>query len=137
MSTTQPVTSSAAPNATTTNLSNSGAILGKDDFLKLLVAQMKNQDPMSPQDNTQSIAQMAQFSSLEQMTNLVHSFDQLGQSMAVERGVSFIGKSVSYVAANGSTQQGVVQSVDLSGDAPTLTIDGASGIDIAAVTQVS
>jgi hypothetical protein len=41
------------------------------------------------------------------------------------------------VAANGSTQQGVVQSVDLSGDVPTLTIDGASGIDIAAVTQVS
>ena len=137
MSTTQPVTSSAAPNGTTTNLSNSGAILGKDDFLKLLVAQMKNQDPMSPQDNTQSIAQMAQFSSLEQMTNLVHSFDQLGQSMAVERGVSFIGKIVTYVAADGSTQQGVVQSVDLSGDAPTLTIDGASGIDIAAVTQVS
>jgi flagellar basal-body rod modification protein FlgD len=137
MSTTQPVTSSAAPNATTTNQSNSGAILGKDDFLKLLVAQMKNQDPMQPTDNTQSIAQMAQFSSLEQMTNLVHSFDQLGQSMAVERGVSFIGKNVTYVAANGSTQQGVVQSVDLSGDEPTLTIDGATGIDIAAVTQVS
>ena len=137
MSTTTPVTSPAGPNATTTNQSNPGAILGKDDFLKLLVAQMKNQDPMSPQDNTQSIAQMAQFSSLEQMTNLVQSFDQLDQSMTVERGVSFIGKTVSYVAANGSSQQGIVQSVDLSGDQPTLTIDGATGIDIASVTQVS
>ena len=137
MSTTPPVTSPTATNGTTTKQSNSGAILGKDDFLKLLVAQMKNQDPMQPTDNTQSIAQMAQFSSLEQMTNLVQSFNQLGQSMAVERGVSFIGKDVTYVAADGSTQQGVVQSVDLSGDAPALTIDGVSGIDISAVTQVS
>ena len=137
MSTTQPVTSSGATSATTTNQSRSGAILGKDDFLKLLVAQMKNQDPMSPQDNTQSIAQMAQFSSLEQMTNLVHSFDQLSQSMSVERGVSFIGKNVTYVAADGSTQQGVVQSVDLSGDTPSLTVGGTSGIDISTVTQVS
>jgi flagellar basal-body rod modification protein FlgD len=137
MSTTQPVTSPTATNGTTTNQSNPGAILGKDDFLKLLVAQMKNQDPMSPQDNTQSIAQMAQFSSLEQMTNLVSSFDQLDQSMTVERGVSFIGKDVTYLAADGTAQQGVVQSVDLSGDQPALTIDGVSGIDISAVTQVS
>ena len=98
---------------------------------------MKNQDPMQPTDNTQSIAQMAQFSSLEQMTNLVQSFNQLAQSMAVERGVSFIGKTVTYLAADGSAQQGVVKGVDLSGDAPALMIDGTSGIDISSVTQVS
>ena len=49
----------------------SGQSLGQNQFLQLLMTQLQNQDPMSPMDNTQFIAQMAQFSSLEQMTNLV------------------------------------------------------------------
>ena len=48
----------------------SGADLGKDDFLLLLVTQMQYQDPLDPADNTEYVAQLAQFSELEQMTNL-------------------------------------------------------------------
>ena len=44
--------------------------LGKDEFLKLLVTQLQNQDPLNPQDDTQFISQLAQFSALEQMTNM-------------------------------------------------------------------
>jgi flagellar basal-body rod modification protein FlgD len=56
--------------------------LGKDEFLQLLVTQLQNQDPLDPMDNTQFVAQMAQFSSLEQMKNLfqVSQFQQ-GASM--------------------------------------------------------
>ncbi len=51
--------------------------LGKNDFLLLLTKQLQNQDPLKPMDNMEFVAQMAQFSSLEQMTNMTKSIDTL------------------------------------------------------------
>lgn len=61
--------------------------LGKDEFLKLLIAQLQNQDPLAPQDNSQMIAQMAQFSTLEAMTNLTASFSQSQAYGMIGKGV--------------------------------------------------
>ncbi|MDB4917284.1 MAG: flagellar hook capping protein [Gemmatimonadetes bacterium] len=72
---TAPVTSGSSTSNTTTTPVNPKSALGKDEFLKLLVAQMKNQDPLNPQGGDQMAAQLAQFSSLEQLQNINASLD--------------------------------------------------------------
>ena len=79
------------------------AALGKQDFLTLLVAQMKNQDPLNPDDPTEFTAQLAQFSSLEQLFNLNDSMTTLSSSYAnTEKmsSLSTIGKDVAYEASS-------------------------------------
>jgi len=72
---TNPVTPAAAPTTgtTSTQAAQRNMGLGSDSFLKLLVVQLQNQDPTSPQSNTEFIAQLAQFSSLEQLTSINQS----------------------------------------------------------------
>ncbi|WP_268800267.1 flagellar hook assembly protein FlgD [Pseudomonas huanghezhanensis] len=83
---------------TTTGDSTTGASsLGKDSFLQLLVTQMQNQNPLDPQDNSEFVAQLAQFSSLETMQNLGTSVDAIGgmyQSSQALQASSLVGSSV-------------------------------------------
>ena len=87
----------AATSSTSGLYSTGSQTLGKDDFLKLLVTQLQNQDPMNPTDSTAFVAQLAQFSSLEQMSNVndnlkvVQLFDQ---SINNAQAVNFVGKTV-------------------------------------------
>ena len=72
-------------------------VLGKDAFLKLLVTQLQNQDPLNPLDDKEFIAQLAQFSSLEQMTNISEGITSLTEKTAQQdmlSAVSYIGKEV-------------------------------------------
>jgi flagellar basal-body rod modification protein FlgD len=90
--------------------------LDQDTFLQLLVLQMQNQDPLAPTDNTQMIAQLAQFSSLEQMNNLNTSFNTLSGNMNQLNFVSagaLLGRTVSGTDAAGALQQGKVERVYL------------------------
>ncbi|MEE0353330.1 flagellar hook assembly protein FlgD [uncultured Treponema sp.] len=84
--------------------------LGKDDFLKLLITQLSNQDPTSPMENTQFIAQMAQFSSLEQMTNMNQEFAKMNSMLVSSQAVGTIGKTVDITLGDTKTT-GVVEAV--------------------------
>lgn len=109
--------------------------MGKDDFLKLLVTELRNQDPLQPMDNKDFIAQMAQFSSLEQMNNVSNSMGDLSKIMSnfsqqssLTQGAAMIGKWVSGIATDGVTpMEGTVEAVKwLDGD-PKLQIRKADG----------
>ncbi len=83
----------------TSESSDSSAIMGKEDFLTLLVAQLKNQDPMNPDDPTEFTAQLAQFSSLEQLFNINESMESLTSAQKQSDRFStmnLIGKTVAY-----------------------------------------
>lgn len=99
--------------------------LGQADFLKLLTVQLQQQDPMKPMDDSQSIAQMAQFSSLQQMTALKDSFDALRQDSELASAGSLLGRKVT-VNSKGSEISGVVDSVSQTSSGPTLSINGQS-----------
>lgn len=100
--------------------------LGKDDFLQLLVAQLRNQDPLEPMDDMSFIAQMAQFSSLEQLHNMNDSIalmtDMMGLSFFSDS-VSYIGKTVSAIDPDTEEAvEGVVSKVKLKSGIPYLVI---------------
>ena len=131
----QPTTSSNATTGVTGTTSKVPGQLGKDDFLKLLVGQMQNQDPMNP-SSQDFMAQMTQFTMLEQITNLAESTEKLQQNANVTQSLGLMGRTVTYLDAAGNGVTGTVDSVAVSGGTPKLTVGGKSGIDPSVVSEV-
>jgi flagellar basal-body rod modification protein FlgD len=117
---------SAAASAATATTATAKNTLTTQDFLKLLSTQMQNQDPLQPMDDTAYLAQMAQFTSLQQMNTLTSTVAQLSSSQQNLGASSYLGKTVKMNDGNSSTVSGVVTSVDLSGTTPTLQVNGTS-----------
>ena len=111
--------------------------LGKDQFLKLFVAQLQHQDPMNPMNDSEFMAQMASFSTLEQVTNLAAANQQMAASMSSTNAVGLIGRTVSYVDADDQIQTGKVDKVTTAGGKPLLTVNGVDGVDPSTITQVA
>lgn len=101
--------------------------LGQADFLKLMTAQMKNQDPFDPVDNTQMVAQMAQFSSLAGITEMSSTLkaiaDKLGAT-STQDAVSYVGRTVLTAGdlAYGRAAGGIAGAVELGADATNVTV---------------
>jgi flagellar basal-body rod modification protein FlgD len=96
--------------------------LGKDDFLKILITQLSTQDPTDPMKDKDFIAQMAQFSSLEQMTNMATNFSKVTSVISSSQAVSTLGKGVEIQTAN-QTIRGTVDEVT-PGAYPQVKVDG-------------
>lgn len=135
MSTITPTTSTTGTASTSTT--STPGTLDKDGFLKLLVGQMKNQDPMNPDAGGADITQMAQFSMVEQLTNLVGTTQDLLSQSRMASVLGLVGRTVTYTDAGGASVQGVVDHVTVAGGVPSLTVNGVAGIDPAHVSEVS
>jgi flagellar basal-body rod modification protein FlgD len=116
----------------------SDEIMGKEDFLTLLVAQLQNQDPMNPDDPTEFTAQLAQFSSLEQLFNINESMDSLTSAQQQSdrfATMNLIGKSVSYQDDDFTIEEDGVATVGYQLDglaaSVTLFIKDESGVTVA------
>lgn len=122
-------------NGTTTNYSTTESKtksktdeLGKNDFLKLLITQLGNQDPLNPMNDTEFISQMAQFSALEQMTNL-------NTSMTATQATSMIGTKITW-AEDGEEVAGIVTGVRIVDGQANLMV-GDKSVELSKVMSVT
>src|SRR5919107_2436578 len=103
--------------------------LGKDDFLKLFVAQLQHQDPLKPMEDKEFMGQMASFSTLEQVAKLATANEKLATSLSLSGSLGFIGRTVTYKDAAGVTKTGVVERVQTAEGKVSLTVSSADGVD--------
>ena len=131
-------TTTATTAATSTKqLVNPKGLLDKDDFLKLMMAQLKQQDPMSPMDNDQMVAQMSQLSTVEQLTNMASANNEMARAFASSSAIGLIGRTVSWTDAKDAVHSGVVESVSTKDGVPSLTVGGTASVDPSSITQVA
>jgi flagellar basal-body rod modification protein FlgD len=129
-----------AANTTPQASTTPGKTLGKQDFLKLLMAQLQNQDPMKPMDDTQMIAQMAQFSSLEATQTLNATIQASNNMQTVFQAGALIGKYIQANRADGTSTTGAVTSVGFTSTngvtSPTIQVNGTD-VDYSTINKVS
>ena len=109
--------------------------LGKDEFLKLLITQLSHQDPTRPIEDREFVAQMAQFSALEQMTNMNGEFAKVLGLLARSQAVALLGKTVEIAVADG--QPGISGRVEaISGNQYPQLLVGGRYYDVTQVLSV-
>ncbi|MEK6795880.1 MAG: flagellar hook capping FlgD N-terminal domain-containing protein [Spirochaetota bacterium] len=96
--------------------------MGRDEFLKLLTVQMSHQDPLSPMENKEFIAQMAQFSSLEQMTHMNKSLESMKASYTQNNAYGMLGRTVDFISESGTPMKGEVTSLLIDEDSVKLNV---------------
>jgi flagellar basal-body rod modification protein FlgD len=122
-------TSNIWPNYSKTNVaaaSKKDNTLGKDDFLKILITQLQHQDPSKPLEDKEFIAQMAQFTSVEQLSNMNTELKALRQMMGFSP--AFIGKEISWsvidTVGNKTIKTGVVDALAFKGGIQYASVEG-------------
>ncbi|HEY3339966.1 MAG TPA: flagellar hook capping FlgD N-terminal domain-containing protein [Propionicimonas sp.] len=129
----------ASPSLYTTGSSTVAAPkkeMDKEVFLSLLVAQLRNQDPSSPMDTTQMMAQSSQLSSMEQLTGLADTTrDQFGLQMRMAA-AGFMGQEVTFTDADGTSHTGVVTAASFDAAMPKITV-GSWTVALDAISAIS
>lgn len=109
--------------------------LGSTDFMKLLAVQFQSQDPMKPMEDTAFIAQMAQFTSLEQSNSMMLEMARLRSDQQLLMGNSYIGRTVTVENADGKPVTGLVTALENGPDGVEITI-GDKNFPLAAIRRI-
>jgi len=137
--TTATTSTTGTTGTTGTSSSQSSLPINQNQFLQMLMAELQNQNPMSPNstDPMQFVTELAQFTSVEQETDTAQSTATLASGQNSSTAIALIGHQVTYTDPNsGSPTTGTVQSVEFTSSGPTLTINGTAGISASAVSEV-
>ena len=139
-------TTTTTGTSSTNAVTNATSDLGKDAFLKLLIAELSNQDPLNPMEDREFISQMATFSSLEQMQNMNKTLESMAEANKFSA-VSYIGKAIAYTVdsteegAEAAQKAGIVSAVWFDDNKGTIlkTTDGdeVSLGNVQGVTEVA
>jgi len=109
--------------------SNSNGIMGQNEFLKLMIAQLQAQDPLNPGNTNEYISELAQFTQVEQTTNLASASE-------LSSAVQLIGRTIHYTASSGEPAEGKVESVQSNASGTSVTVEGNAGVKLASITEV-
>lgn len=142
------IVNNSSPAGKTQSPANANSIMNKDDFLKLLIAQMTHQDPTSPMDSGQFVTQMAQFTSLEQTQNMGSAIDQLVASQSdnsIADRAAMIGKEITWTQTqtdqNGhgvsDSLSGMVSAVRIKDGKVSYVVKDGDIVDPEAITQIT
>jgi len=132
---TTPAVSSTTATSSQVARTDTGGSLGQDAFLKLLVAQMQNQDPMQPEDSGQMMSQLASFSQVSQLQSLTSASQAQALGQDFSTAVALIGKDVTYTKADGSQASGAVTAVKSDPSGALLEI-GTDEVHTGAIVKV-
>ncbi len=114
---------SAVTSTTGTSASNN---LTMQDFLQVLLTQLTYQDPMKPVDNQQFMAQVAQFTALQQTHEMNANIAQLLANQSALQSIGLLGRTAD-VTVNGASMTGTISAVSLAGTSPTITLAASNG----------
>lgn len=110
--------------------------MDKDAFLKILVEQLRHQDPSSPGDSQQYVQQMTQYSMLEQLTNISQSVQVQHADSAASTALGLVGRTITWMDGD-EEHSGVVDKVTFGESGARLTVGASTDIQLAAITEVS
>ena len=120
----------------TTGTNGTTSRLGRDEFLKLLVAQVQNQNPLEPMKDAEFMAQLAQFATVEGIDRLNASFEDMFRVQQLTQGASLVGQRITYqMPGNSAVQRGIVDSVSLHNGGLVLNVGGTQ-VPLALVRSV-
>lgn len=128
---------SAGFTTATTDSSNGIGQLGSDAFLKLLIAQLKYQNPMQPTDGAAMLQQTAQFTTVETLKSIAAMNQQLMGFQQVTMGLGLVGKHIDAIGLDGTPVAGNVESLRFTVDGPTLVLESGQEVPMTNVISVT